>query len=242
MVTPTTRASTPNVAQPSSSANFEAQFRLDDPSAVYKSKLRSSASDGADAEQRPSSRPGSSLAASSSSAPSLGNLQFRPTSLETMRAQYGTPPDLPGSPFPFQSRPSPFAVDDWAADDDVPLELRVLEPVAVALHRGTTPTAARVLDARLEPGECARERDDDVRGVGIRAARVAVHLPGGRLAPAAAVDTADDRGPGGVSGAPDEVCGAAGVGFHVRIELLSLVSCVCLLADASRGSLLIYVI
>ncbi|KAH9836163.1 uncharacterized protein C8Q71DRAFT_708990 [Rhodofomes roseus] len=59
VITPSTRASTPSVVQNStSSTNFEAQFRLDDPSAVYKSKLRASASNSADPEQRPSSRPG----------------------------------------------------------------------------------------------------------------------------------------------------------------------------------------
>ncbi|KAH9932874.1 uncharacterized protein B0H18DRAFT_984374 [Fomitopsis serialis] len=108
VITPSTRASTPSVVQNStSSANFEAQFRLDDPSAVYKSKLRASAPNSADTEQRPISRPGSSLAAPSSA--SSGNLQFRPTSLETMRAQYGTSSDALPRHFPLQSRPSPFA-------------------------------------------------------------------------------------------------------------------------------------
>lgn len=108
VITPTTRASTPSVKPASSSSNnFEAQFRLDDPTAVYKSKLRASASNGTELE-RPSSRPGSSLAVSSSSSSSLSNLQFRSTSLETMRAQYGGS-DLSASPFTMQSRLSPFA-------------------------------------------------------------------------------------------------------------------------------------
>lgn len=104
IITPTTRASTPSVmAASSSSNNFEAQFRLDDPTAVYKSKLRASTSNGTDLE-RPSSRPGSSLAVPSPSSSSLSSLQFRSASLETMRAQYGGA-DL----FTMQSRLSPFA-------------------------------------------------------------------------------------------------------------------------------------